>query len=415
MPTKTLLYAADVLHLMQHVQTWGLRTQGVEFDFPRVMARKDELIRSFAAYRRQQLANESFKLLRAQARFIDDHTLALSSGENITAKNFILCTGSVVAPPPLSQLKEIGYLTSETALSLTKLPKSLIVLGGGPVAVELAQFFARFNVKVTLVQRSTHILSYFDADAALVLEKVMRREGMTVFTNTILADAWQEGGLKVVSFLHQGQTVRVAAEEILCALGRVPNTGTLGLENAGVFTESGRILANTEMQTTAHHIYAAGDCTGPHEVVHVAVQQGEIAAYNIVHPNKKRSMDYRLLCQVVFTDPQIAQLGLTEREALARNQPYLAASYPFDDHGKSLIMDARDGFVKLLADPSTAEILGASVAGPIGGELIHEIIVAMSQGMTVHELAVTPHYHPTLAEIWTHPAESLAEQIPARR
>ncbi|MCL5096948.1 MAG: dihydrolipoyl dehydrogenase [Candidatus Omnitrophica bacterium] len=411
MPTKALLYAADVLHMARRAGTWGIQTQGIHFDFSQVMARKAALIAEFARFRQQQLNKGRFKFLQASGRFVDEHTLALSTTGTITAKNFVISTGSNVSPPALPRLKEIGYLTSDTALSLAKPPRSLVVLGGGPVAVELAQFFNRFNVKVTLVQRSEHVLHSFDASAACVLESVFRREGMTVFTGTKLIDAWQEGGLKGVSFHHQGQVVRVAAEEILLALGRTANIASLGLENAGVFTEGGRILTNTEMQTTAHHIYAAGDCTDPHQIVHLAVQQGEIAAHNIAHPHKKRSMDYRLLCQVIFTDPQLAQVGLTEKEAQVHGRACVTASYPFNDHGKSIIMDALDGYVKLLADPASGEILGGSVVGPMGGELIHEIIAAIYQRMTVHALAAMPHYHPTLAEIWTYPAEELARKI----
>src|SRR5262249_27897297 len=164
-------------------------------------------------------------------------------------------------------------------------------------------------------------------------------------------------------------------------------------------------------QTNVPNIYAVGDCTGLHEIVHIAIQQGEIAAHNIAGPESARHMSYRLLTEVIFTDPQIASVGLTEKAADLRNVPYLAASYPFNDHGKSLIMEAKDGFVKLLADPTTGEIIGGSCAGPAGGELIHEIIAAMAKRMTVHELAAMPHYHPTLAEIWTYPSEELAEKI----
>ena len=203
----------------------------------------------------------------------------------------------------------------------------------------------------------------------------------------------------------------VSAEEILFALGRVPNTASLDLENADVATDSGRILANEFMQTSAPHIYTAGDCTGRQEIVHIAVQQGEIAAHNIANPTAPRQMDYRMLISIVFTDPQVAFVGLTEKEAAARKIPFLAASYPFNDHGKSLIMGAKDGFVKLLADPKSGEILGGSCVGPVGGELIHEIVAAMAKRMSVHELAAMPHYHPTLAEIWTYPAEELADQV----
>jgi len=414
MPTKALLYAAEVKHLAQHPDAWGIHSQNVGFDFAKVMARKNAQIRSFADYRELQLTEATFKFIRAQARFTGKHTLALSTGETLTAKNFVISTGSLVAPPPLPFLNDITHLTSDEALELTRLPKSLIILGGGSVGVEFAQIFARFDVKVTLIQRSPYVLHEFDIDATDELEKVFRREGMTVFTNTKLTGASQKGGLKRITFLHEAREIAVEAEEVLYALGRIPNTASLGLENAGVNTENGRIITNDEMQTSAKHIYAAGDCTSPYEIVHLAVLQGEVAGCNIAQPHHQRRMDYRLLTSVVFTEPQLAKVGLTEKEALLRNIPYLAASYPFADHGKSLIMEAKDGFVKLLADPATGEIIGGCCVGPHGGELIHEIITAMYKRMTVQELAAMPHYHPTLAEIWTYPAEELATEVAAR-
>jgi pyruvate/2-oxoglutarate dehydrogenase complex dihydrolipoamide dehydrogenase (E3) component len=410
MPTKALLYAAEVMHLASHPDPWGIRADNVSFDFARVMARKNALIKDFADCRRQQLAGGKFKFLRSLARFTDPHTLELSTGEKVTAANFVIATGSVVAPAPLPQLEEVGYLTSDTALSLARLPQSLIVLGGGPVAVELAQFFARFRVRVTLIQRSAHILHALDEDATVELEKVLRRGGIELYTGTKLLDARRIGDGKEVAFEHNGQTVRVRAEEILFGLGRVPNIASLGLEGIGVSVEGRRIVTNAHMQTSLPHIYAAGDCTGLHEIVHIAIQQGEVAAHNAAHPDRMKQMDYRLLTEVVFTEPQIAVVGLTEKSARAASRPYLAASYPFNDHGKSLIMEAKDGFVKLLADPASGEIIGGACVGPVGGELIHEIIAAMHKRMTVHELAAMPHYHPTLAEIWTYPAEELADQ-----
>jgi dihydrolipoamide dehydrogenase len=411
MPSKALLYAAEVKHLAERAQTWGVRTGKVSFDFAKVMARKNLMIKDFADHRIQQLESGKFKFIRAHATFLDAHTLQLSNGKKLSAKNFVISTGSKVSPPPLPQLKEIGYITSDEALALKKLPKSLIVLGGGLIACELAQFFARFGVKVTMVQRGEKLLKEFDADAGDEIQKVFTREGMKIFTKTKLLDARRKEKLKTILFEQNGKKLSVSAEEILFALGRVPNTKNLGLENAGVkIDERGRIIANEKMQTTAPHIFAAGDCTGPHEIVHIAIHQGEVAAHNIANKNL-RDTDYRILISIVFTEPQIAVVGLTEKMAREKNIKFLAASYPFSDHGKSLIIDATDGFVKLLADPQSGKILGGACVGPVGGELIHQIVVAMAKHMTVHELAATPHYHPTLAEIWTYPAEELAEKI----
>jgi len=411
MPTKALLYAAEVMHLASHAHPWGIRAEEVGFNFSHVMARKNAVIKDFADFRRDQLLGGKFDFRRAQARFADAHTLELSDGKKLTAANFIIATGSAIAPSPFPPLDALDCLNSDTALKLERLPKSLIMLGGGAVAVEFAQFFARFGVHVTLVQRSAHVLHEFDEDASCELENVFRREGIKVYTGTKLLEARRVGAHKEISFSHDDKTVRVQAEEVFYALGRIPNVHSFGLEKLGVQLEYRRIATDHCMRTSVPHIYAAGDCTGLHEIVHIAVQQGEIAAYNAAHPDRMRKMDYRLLTEVIFTEPQIATVGLTEKQAHVANIPYLCASYPFNDHGKSLIMEAKDGFVKLLADPMTGEIIGGCCVGPVGGELIHEIITAMSKRMTAAELAAMPHYHPTLAEIWTYPAEELAEKV----
>ena len=429
MPTKALLYAAEVMHLASHAEPWGIRAENVSFNFKQVMARKDLMVKGFADYRHEQLRNGKFKFIRANARFADPHKVELFPhpkadgagddedsirGKTLTAKYFIIATGSTVAPSPIVCIDASYCLNSDTALKLTGLPKSIIILGGGATACEFAQFFQRFGVKVTMIQRSPHVLHEFDSDATSELEKVFRREGMTVYTGAKIIETRKVGSRKEVHFEHEGKTLRVSAEEIFYALGRVPNTDSLGLDKIGVTTDCRRIVTNHFMQSNLPHIYAVGDCTGQHEIVHIAVQLGEVAGHNVAHPDRMKEMNYRLLTEVIFTEPQMAAVGLTEKKAQKRKIPYLAASYPFNDHGKSLIMEAKDGFVKLLADPVTGEIIGGSCVGPYGGDLIHEIIAAMYKRMTVHELAAMPHYHPTLAEIWTYPAEELAEKIPGK-
>jgi pyruvate/2-oxoglutarate dehydrogenase complex dihydrolipoamide dehydrogenase (E3) component len=413
MPSKALLYTAEVLHLARFAKTWGLKIPKAGFDFKAVMARKRAVVADFAKDRTQSLTAGKFDFLRAQATFIDPHTVALNhvigtAPKTVKSRYFLIGTGSTISPVTVPGLAEVGFLTSSDVLSLRKLPRSVIVLGGGPVAVELAQFLIRFDVKVTLLQRSEQLLRDFDVDAATEVEKVLRREGIRVWKGVTLLESFRQGRRKGVAFRQGGRIKRVVAQDILFALGRVAATAKLDLQKAGVEMEHGRIVTNAEMQTSAPHIYAAGDCTGPHQIVHIAVEQGEIAAHNIARPSAKRSIDYRLLSNIVFTDPQAAMVGLTEKAARQRNIPYRAASHTFDDHGKALIMEAKDGFVKLLADPVSGEILGASCVGPLGGELIHEIIAAMHSRMTARELAQLPHYHPTLAEIWTYPAAELA-------
>lgn len=413
MPSKALLYAGEVMHLARHPEIWGIRTEDASFNWQQVVARKDALIKDFSEHRERQLTAGKFKLVRSMAGFVDPHTVALANGQKLTAAHFVLATGSGLAPCPIPALQTLGCLSSDTAIHLKRLPRSIIVLGGGAIAVEFAQLFARFGVRVTQIQRSKHILTEFDADAAGELEKALRREGIKLHTGTRLLDARSVADEKEVSFEQDGQTVRVRAEEVFYALGRVPNIAPLNLEAVGVKVEYGRVWTDSRMRTTVPHIYAAGDCTGLHEIVHIAIQQGETAVHNILHPDEPKNMDYRLLTLVIFTEPQVAVVGVNEKRAQVQNIPYLAAKYPFNDHGKSIIMNVQEGFVKLLAEPQTGEIIGGCCVGPSGGELIHEIIAAMHKRMTVGELAGMPHYHPTLAEIWTYPAEELAEQVGA--
>ncbi len=411
MPTKSLLYAAEALHFAGKLKTWGILAGNISFDFGVVIERKNAFIDDLAKSRRKELTAGKFELLNGRARFVDSHTVELAGRGPLTSASIVITTGSSVAPPPLPGFNETGYLTSDDALELTRLPESLVIMGGGPVAVEFAQFFARFGVRVSLLQRGGHLLSDFDTDVAGELEKVFRRDGIEVFTNTKVTGVRLESHGKTVSFEHDGRLRSVTAEQIMLAIGRDPNTASLDLDKAGVATEHGRVVADECMRTSVPHIYAAGDCTGPHAIVHLAVRQGEIAAHNIMHPGSVWKMDDRLSLAVIFTDPQVAQVGLTEMAATKLGVPHLVASYPFSELGKSVIMDATDGHVKLLADPHSGEILGGACVGPLGGELIHEIVAVMAKRMTVHEFATLPHYHPSLAEIWTYPAEELAGRI----
>ncbi|MBC8245444.1 MAG: NAD(P)/FAD-dependent oxidoreductase [Verrucomicrobia bacterium] len=411
MPTKALLHAADVRFQAKRSKLWGLEPGEVGFDFPAVMRRKAAMVEEFASYRRDQLQDGRFELIRALAKFRDPHTLQLDNGQAVTAGQIMISTGSRVADLPLPSLAKLGCMTSDDALRLESLPKSIIVLGGGAVAVEFAQFFARFDVEVTVLQRSPHILKTFDDDVAGEVEAAFRDESITVHTGCSLTGARQDGSEKVIAFEQDGEQHEARAEAVFHGLGRSPNTDSLALENTGVETKRGRILCDAQMRSSAPHIFAGGDCAGPHEIVHLAIQQGEVAAHNMLRPSELRSMDDRLLISVVFTDPQAATVGLTEKAAKARGIPYRAARYPFHDHGKSIIMEAMHGSVKLLCDPESGEILGSACVGPMGGELIHEIVIAMAKRMTVGELAAVPHYHPTLAEIWTYPAEELADQL----
>lgn len=414
MPTKTILRSSDVMSLMKRAEEFGLGPVTAKADLSAIIGRKTRLIEEFAEDRIHALKDSRFTLYEERAAFLSPHEVQAGS-HKLSAKAFIISTGSMVSRVPIAGLEEVGYITSDEALELRDVPRSMIVLGGGPVALELAQFFQRIGTHVTLIQRSAHVMSQGDEDLAYPVEARFREEGMTVLTNTRLQQFTWDGTHKTAHLTHEGTEKTVTAEVILQALGRQPNIESLNLEAAQIEVRQGKISVDDTMRTNQSHIYAVGDVNGLHEIVHIAIQQGEIAGWNAVHMQESpRRYDDRLKTQVVFTDPQIAGVGLSEKECRSRQIPYRAASYPFADHGKSMTLGETHGHVKLLASPENGKILGAHIVGPEAAELIHELIAVMYYQGTVHDLARMPHYHPTLAEIITYPAEELADQIDSR-
>ena len=412
MPTKAILRSSDLAALIRRAPEFGLHSTNLQVNLAAIIERKNRLIKEFAKDRIQALQHPRFALYQEHAHFVSPTTIQ-AGPHRLSAKAYIIATGSVVSYIPIPGLEEAGYLTSDEALELETLPESMIVLGGGPVALELAQFFSRIGVVVTLIQRSAHILSGSDEDLVRPVEAHLQAEGMKIYTNTQIQYVDRSKGQKTLHFLHQGQKKEVTATSILQALGRRPNIDGLNLEAAQVAHQTNAILVNKAMRTSQPHIFAIGDVNGGYEIVHIAIEEGEIAGWNAVHPNlPPKHFSDRLKTQVVFTDPQVASVGLSERECLDRQLPYLVASYPFNDHGKSLCLGETYGHVKVLCHPQSGEILGGHIVGPEASELIHELIAIMYFRGTVHDLLRIPHYHPTLAEILTYPAEELIGKLP---
>lgn len=417
MPSKTLIESANRYLTLRRAKEFGLRADKIEFKGEEIIARKRKLIGGFADYRREQLESGKFELIRARASFTDPHTLQLEwPGEltrTLTAKTFLISTGSEVSWPEVEGLRAAKPMTSDEFLESSRVPKSAIVLGSGPVALEAAHYWDALGVKVTIIQRGPQLLTGMDRDVADVMAAAFRKRGTQIFTDTKLLRCGQANGAKFVEFEHAGKTQRLEAEEILNSLGRRPAVGTLALEKAEVKLRPPQVQIQPTQQTNQPHIFAAGDVCGPHEIVHIAINQGEIAARNAAKVIRKQmdleQTDFRLKLFVVFTEPQVAVVGLTESEATAKGLPFRAANYPFNDHGKSEVMGETEGFVKLLAHAETGEILGGAAVGPHASDLIHEVVVAMAFRSTAAQFAAIPHYHPTLAEIWTYPAEELAE------
>lgn len=416
MPSKTLLYMSEVLHLAQKAKTFGLIIPEAKADMKAIHARKLKIIGEFANYREQQLMSGRFTLHRAKAKFLDPHTLELDNGTRLHGKKFLIATGSRIAVPPVPGLAQTPSWTSDDVLDLDFVPESVIVLGGGIVACELAQFLRRIGSTVTLIQRSPYILRDHSPEASSVVQQAFRDDGIELFSGTRLDQISGDAHLVGVKFTHNGETITKQARYLFNALGRVPNTDGLDLAAAGVdLNLEGRVKINEFQQTTAPHIYAGGDVCGPFDIVHLAIAQGELAARHAAGVTDLTPVDASMVLNVVFTDPQLATIGRLEGDLIAEKTPYLRASYPFNDHGKSILMDAVYGYVKVIAEPTHGKILGAEIVGKDAGELIHCFSGPMAMGATVFDLLRAPWYHPTLAEIITYPLEEIADEIKARQ
>ncbi len=425
MPSKTLIESSNRFMTLRRAREFGLRAEDIRAVGPEIQARKRRIVSEFADHRREQLESGSFDFIRGLAHFVGEHRLAivgLEHGEDLSlpppeieARTFLIATGSKVAEVPVPGLREVGYLTSDDVLALEDFPKSVVILGAGAIGLEAAHYFAGLGSEVTVLQRGNHVLRDADEDVAGALEQALTRQDVKIRCASHLVRAEVDpDGKKRVWFECGTSLHSVAAQEIVFALGRQPCTDSLELNRAGVeVTKKGGVRTGVDQRSSRKHIFAAGDVCGPYEIVHIAIQQAEVAARNAArylgkldgHPEET---DLRLKLFVLFTEPQVAMVGMSEHEARQIGRDCVAATYPFADHGKSIVMGETDGFVKLVADRTTGEIVGGAVVGPGAAELIHEITVAMAFHGTAAQLAAIPHYHPTLSEIWTYPAEELA-------
>ena len=417
MPSKALLESAHRAEAIRGAGEFGLRAEFLGADAGAIRARKRRLIGEFADYRRGQFESGRFEFIRGRAAFADPHTVEVRLRDGglrrLTARSFLVATGSAVQRIDLPGLRETGEWTSDDVLDADIIPASVVILGGGAIALELASYYCGIGSKVTVIQRGPQLLTGTDADIADALAEALEHRGIVIHRGTTLLRAETGGDLKRVVFRQGDAELSAEGERIICALGRHPQLDGLAPEKAGLAHERGRLRTTATQQCGAPHIFAAGDVCSPHEIVHIAIQQGEIAARNAARVLGKldgplEETDYRLKLLAIFTHPQVATAGLSERECAAQNIPVLTAKYLFADHGKALVRGEPHGFVKLIVERDTRRIIGAACVGPEASELIHEIVVAMHFHATAADLARIPHYHPTLSEIWTYPAEELA-------
>jgi dihydrolipoamide dehydrogenase len=319
----------------------------------------------------------------------------------VNADNIIISTGSSAANVPPFDLSQEGIMENIGILSLKKLPESLLIVGGGVVGSEFANIFASFGTKVTIVELLPRILNTEDEDVSKVIYKSLRSKDVDIFTSTKVEESKKEGaGFKLK--LSGGE--KLEAEKVLVSVGRGPNSTGIGLETSGVITdEKGYIKVDNKLRTNIANIYAVGDVNGGMQLAHLASEEGKIAAEII--SGKDRTMDYSVVPWAVFTSPEIGTVGLNTEQAKEKGYPVCVGNFPFSNSGKAFITGETEGFINIVTNKETGEILGAQMVGPRASDLVHEVAVAMKGEMLIDDLSTTIHSHPTLSEAVMEAAE----------
>ena len=399
-PSKTLLYAGEILHLARNHGIPGIELEVKKFDFQKVV--QDELALV------ETLRNEKYGMvlkslehvthIDGRAKFISQDEVAVN-GETFRAEKFIIATGSTASVPPIDGIRDVGFVTHVEALKLEKQPKELIVIGAGPLGLEFSQMYSRFGTKVTLLKRSPSIYPISENELTERLAQILAREGITIRRGIEFKKAWVEGGKKTVSYILDGKEERALADEILLASGKTPNTADLGLDKAGVQIDGNQaVIVNEFLQTSNPDVLAAGDVAGlPMRLEMTAGHEGTLAAENALS-GSQQSIDYTTVPYTIFTDPQLAGVGLTETEMTKKYGVCECRTVSFADVPRAVIMRRTEGLIKMAIHPETRQITGVHILAPHAGELIAGAVMLVKNRNTVDDVVESLPMFPTLAE-----------------
>jgi pyruvate/2-oxoglutarate dehydrogenase complex dihydrolipoamide dehydrogenase (E3) component len=398
-PSKTLIRTAHIYHFMKNAHKFGLPPVEVKpVDYRDVAKRIQSVIGTIQKHdSEERFCKLGVKVEFAVAEFTDEHSVRVN-GKSYSANKWVIATGSEPAVPPIEGIEQTPYITNKEIFSLDSLPKSMAVIGAGPIAIEMAQSFCRLGTKVSVIQRSGQILSKEDRDLADIVMNVLSEEGIDFYLNSGLVSVKDLGTEKeVVIRKKDGTTKSLKAEQIFVALGRQVNVGGTGLEKISLHFDRKGIKVDNRMRTNHKHIYAAGDITGAYQFTHAASYEGGVALSNaILHLPKKA--DYTYLPWCTYTDPEIASIGMNEKRAKEAGIEYSVWEEEFKANDRSLAEGEEVGKIKLILD-SKGKPLGAQILGPQAGELISEWVAIMNGGVKLSTLASAVHPYPTLAEV----------------
>ncbi|MBE2258818.1 MAG: FAD-dependent oxidoreductase [Rhodobacteraceae bacterium] len=406
-PSKALIRSAKLLSHVQRSPEFGIRDARAEFDFAEVMERVQRIIKTVEPHDSvERYTGLGVEVIEGSARIVSPWEVEVvrNSGESerLSTRSIVIATGGRPFVPPLPGLDEVGFLTSDTVWDLRELPKRLLVLGGGPIGCELTQAFARFGSQVTQVQQAPRIMVREDPEVSEMVIQRFRAEGITVLVSHQAMAFVVEGGEKILIAEDRSQEpareVRIAFDALLVAVGRVANLHGYGLEELGI-AATRTVETNEFLQTRYPNIYAAGDVAGPFQFTHTAAHQAWYAAVNaLFDPFRKFRADYSVIPWSTFVEPEVARVGINESEARERNIPYEVTVYGLDDLDRAIADGEAHGFIKVLTVPGKDRILGVTIVGEHGGDLIAEYVLAMRHGIGLNKILGTIHIYPTLAE-----------------
>jgi pyruvate/2-oxoglutarate dehydrogenase complex dihydrolipoamide dehydrogenase (E3) component len=398
-PSK-VVKSAQILHLMRHADRFGLDPIDPAIPWATVMRRVAAVIDEIrGGDGDRNLRDKGIALFKQPGRFVDARMVRIGEGETITGTNIVIATGAQNDVPPIEGLKETGFIDNADAVQLPELPGSLAIVGGGVIAAEFAQIFARFGVRVTVLGRNPSLLPKEEPELAAALEDVLRAEGIDLHLGAEITRVEQHGSAKRII----GHGIDVTADEIMVAAGRSPDVASLNLEAAGVAYSDEGIDVSATMQTSVPTIWACGDVTGRFPFTHVADYQARIVLHNLFERGPIEEADYRAIPWVTFTDPELARVGKTEAEARKEGSDVITAETDMANLTRAQVSNERAGRVKLVVDRQTREIVGGHVLAAHGGEILGEIVLAMRHGLPVEAIAESVHAYPTLSEavFWT--------------
>jgi pyruvate/2-oxoglutarate dehydrogenase complex dihydrolipoamide dehydrogenase (E3) component len=397
-PTKAMVRAAQVWHLVRRAHEFGIQVDVRRAEFPDAMAYKSGVLRQVAG---DGPADGGLSRLGAsyypmRASFEGPHEVRVGK-EVIQGKQIIIATGTVPFIPSIPGLADAGFITNREAVDLETLPKRLVVLGAGPIGLEFAQVFRRFGAEVTVVEKSAHVLPREDTEIAALTAGFLREEGITLLTNATATEVRKTGNAKHV-FVRQGETTHdIACDEILVATGRTAAVEGLNIGSAGVTFDNRYLQVDHYLRTSAPHIWAAGDVSGGYLFTHVASYEGKLAAMN-AFTDKPEPFDHRVVPRCTYVDPEVASIGLTEQEAREKGARVVVQSFSFADLDRAILHGEPRGLVKLVVDELDGQILGAHLVGPDASSILAELAVCMKNHLPVTAIADTMHAYPSFPE-----------------